>query len=107
MQEFLNRLPKRVNRENFKKIIIFEPVGCLKCNNIGYKGRVAIYELLLVGPEMEEIIAAQSGEPRIQKFALEQGMVTMQQDGILKVISGTTTFDEVEGITGPLEGLRV
>jgi len=103
IQNFLTKLPERVNKDNFKEIKIFESVGCPKCNNTGYKGRIAIYELLLVGPEMEELITSQAGEPKIQKFALEQGMVTMQQDGILKVISGITTFEEVEGITGPIE----
>ena len=52
---------------------------------------------------MEELISSQAGEPKIQKIASQQGMTTMQQDGILKVISGITTFEEVEGITGPLE----
>jgi type IV pilus assembly protein PilB len=103
VQKFLEKLPKRVDKNAFKEIKIFEPTGCPKCNNTGYKGRIAIYELLLVGPEMEELISAQAGEPKIQKFALAQGMATMQQDGILKVISGITTFEEVEGITGPLE----
>ena len=103
IRNFLTKLPKRVNKNNFKEIKIFEPVGCPKCNNTGYKGRIAIYELLSVGPETEELITSQAGEPKIQKFALEQGMATMQQDGILKVISGITTLEEVEGITGPLE----
>jgi type IV pilus assembly protein PilB len=105
IENFLAKLPARVNKDKFKDIQIFEPVGCPKCNSFGYKGRIAIYELLLVGPEMEDLITSQAGEPKIQKFALEQGMITMQQDGILKVISGITTLEEVEGITGPIEGL--
>ncbi len=103
IRNLIKKLPERVDKKIFEEIKIFQPVGCPKCNNFCYKGRVAVYELLLVGPEMEELITGQAGEPKIQKFALEQGMTTMQQDGILKVISGTTTFDEVEGITGPIE----
>jgi len=105
IENLLAKVPNRVNKDKFKNIQIFEPVGCPKCNGFGYKGRIAIYELLLVGPEMEDLITSQAGEPKIQKFALEQGMITMQQDGILKVISGITTFEEVEGITGPIEEL--
>jgi len=120
IENFLNSLPKRVNRENFKEIKIFKPTGCIKCNNTGYKGRVGIFELFLNDPEyekilvnptevglsshktLEELISQQASESIIKKFALEQGMVTMQQDGILKVISGMTTFEEVEGVTGPI-----
>ena len=51
--------------------------------------------------DLEELITSQAGELTIKKWAIEnQGMVTMQQDGILKVISGMTTFEEVEEITG-------
>ncbi len=120
IQKFLDNIPKRVNRENFKEIKIFKPIGCDKCNGTGYKGRIAIYELLLNDPEyekllidethtalsshknLEELISQQAGEGAFKKFALEQGMVTMQQDGILKTISGITVFEEVEEITGPL-----
>ncbi|MEK7634514.1 MAG: GspE/PulE family protein [Patescibacteria group bacterium] len=119
IEKFINNLPKRVNKENYKNIQIFKPVGCEKCNNSGYRRRVAIYELLLNDPEyekilmgeelgklsshkdLEELITSQAGELTIKKWAIEnQGMVTMQQDGILKVISGMTTFEEVEEITG-------
>ncbi len=103
IEKMLAALPVRVKKDDFKEIKIFQPKGCDKCNCIGYKGRVAIYELLLVSSEMEELINKESSEVKINKFALEQGMVTMQQDGILKVISGITTFDEVETATGPIE----
>jgi len=121
IEKFLAGLSKRVNRENFKEIKIFKPQGCAKCNNLGYKGRVGIYELFLNDPQyeklfidperailsshktLEELISQQAGESTIEKFALEQGMITMQQDGILKAISGMTTLEEVEGITGPIQ----
>ena len=119
IEKFMNNLPKRVNQENYKNIQIFKPAGCEQCNNSGYKGRVAIYELLLNDPEyekiligekseklsshkdLEEMIISQAGESTIKKWAIEnQGMATMQQDGILKVISGMTTFQEVEEVIG-------
>ena len=121
IKKFLTNLPKRVNKNNYKEIKIFKPVGCDKCNGTGYKGRIAIYELLLNDPEyekllvdpehmilsshkeLEELIIQQVGESAIKKFALEQEMTTMKQDGILKIISGITTMEEVEGVTGPIE----
>lgn len=120
IRKILNNLPKRVNIENFKEIKLFNPVGCEKCNGTGYKGRVGIYEFFLNDPEyeklltdpshnalsshktLEELINQQAGEGAFKEFAMEQGMVTMQQDGILKTISGATTFEEVEGATGPI-----
>ena len=124
IEKFLNALPQRVNKENFKEIKIFSAKenGCEKCNNSGYKGRVAVYELLLNDPEyekllkgdtdvklashkeLEELILQQSGESAIKKFSREQGMVTMQEDGILKIISGITDFEEVESATGTING---
>lgn len=101
--KFLEQLPSRVNKENYKEIKFFKPTGCLECNNIGYRGRIAIYELLEATPELEALIIKQEGESSFHKFAFKNHMTTMQQDGILKVISGITTFDEVEGATGGIE----
>lgn len=120
IEKFLEKLPKKINKEKYKEIKIFSPKGCLKCNNSGYKGRIGIYELLLNDPEyekllidpahaalsshkeLEELIISSASESAIKKFALEQEMTTMQQDGILKVISGITTIEEVEAMTGPI-----
>lgn len=102
LKKFLANLPKRVNKSNYEKISLFKSQGCAQCNNFGYKGRVAVMELLEIGEEMEGLISPSVTEAAIQKQALKQGMVTMQQDGILKVISGISTFEEVEGVTGPL-----
>ncbi|MEK9154523.1 MAG: GspE/PulE family protein [Patescibacteria group bacterium] len=103
IRSFLKKLPSRASAEQYNDIKIYEAVGCDKCGNFGYKGRIAIYELLIVDNSLEELIAQEAGEPRIQELASKQGMTTMQQDGILKTISGITTFDEVENVTGPLE----
>lgn len=102
IKKFLNGLPKRVDRKDYEKIELFKAKGCAQCNNLGYKGRIAVMELLEVGEQMEELISPAITEAAIFKQGLKQGMVTMQQDGILKIISGITTFDEVEGVTGPL-----
>lgn len=103
IQKFLEKLSARVKKENYKDIKFFEPKGCEACNNTGYKGRVAIYELLAMEPEMEELILKQTGETALHKYAVERGMTTMQQDGILKIINGLTTIEEVESATGPIE----
>ncbi len=103
LKAFITKLPKRVGRKDYEKPTMFKPKGCPKCSGIGYRGRIAIVELLLVDEGLEEIIKPEIGESVIQRYAEKQGMVTMQQDGILKTLAGTTTFDEVEGVTGPLQ----
>jgi type II secretory ATPase GspE/PulE/Tfp pilus assembly ATPase PilB-like protein len=107
LEKFVANLPARVNKEEYKDFNIYEPVGCDKCGGTGYKGRIGIYELLRVTKEVEEILTKGGGEIQLEEFAKEkEGMVNMQEDGILKVIQGLTTFDEVEKVTGPLEELE-
>lgn len=103
IEKFFDSLPQRVDKSDYGEIKMFEPKGCEECNMTGFKGRVAIYELILYEPEIEDLIIKSSGEPAFLKFAKDRGMVTMQEDGILKTISGTTTFEEIENVTGPIK----
>ena len=101
--KFLAKLPKRVDQAAFKDFKVYEPAGCDKCNHFGYKGRIGIFEFLEAGATFEETILKEASEIALSKLAKEQGMVTMQEDGILKVLVGLTTFDEVKEVTGPIE----
>jgi len=65
----------------------------------GYKGRVGIYEVIDVNDEIENMILARSTSSEIQAKAMEQGMITMRQDGYLKAVSGLTSIDEVNRVT--------
>jgi len=78
---------------------IYEAQGCPKCNNIGYKGRTTISEILLMTKEMEELVTHEPTTSAVEELALKQGMLTMVQDGILKVLDGTTTMEEIERVT--------
>ncbi len=103
IKKFLSGLPARVNKADYKKIEMFKPKGCPKCSGLGYRGRVAMMELMEVGDAMESLIKPDVSELKVREQAVKQGMVTLQEDGILKVITGLTTFEEVEGVTGPLQ----
>lgn len=105
LEKFVTGLPARVKKEDYKDLNIFKAVGCDKCSGIGYKGRVAIYELLKITKEIEGVLIKGGGEIEIDELSRKGGMVTMQEDGVLKIIQGLTTFEEVEKITGPLEEL--
>jgi type IV pilus assembly protein PilB len=78
---------------------IYEAKGCPKCNNIGYRGRLAISEVLEITKEMEELITHEPTTSEVEDLAIKQGMLTMLQDGILKVIEGITTIEEIERVT--------
>ena len=70
--------------------------GCATCHDIGYKGRVGIYEIMIMNKEIEKmILGGNISEYEMQDIAVKDGMVTMLQDGILKALDGLTTPEEV------------
>ncbi|MEK7645859.1 MAG: GspE/PulE family protein [Patescibacteria group bacterium] len=79
---------------------VYEPVGCDKCNNTGYKGRIGVYEAFHVTPEMEKLIMSNPSMASVTELAVQQGMITMRQDAYLKLLEGVTSFDEIERILG-------
>lgn len=86
--------------------LLWRAKGCAQCNFSGYHGRVGIYEVFSITKRIEEVILDLGTEKDVAKAALEDGMVTMLQDGILKSIEGITTMDEVWHATGQEEFLE-
>jgi type II secretory ATPase GspE/PulE/Tfp pilus assembly ATPase PilB-like protein len=74
--------------------------GCPVCNNSGFKGRVGIYEILTMNEAIKGALSEKISEYEVRNLAKEQGMVTMQQDGILKVLDGLTTVSEILSVAG-------
>lgn len=74
----------------------FNHVGCDKCNLTGYKGRVGIFEAIKTDEAIEQIMPDNPSEREIKKIASTQGILSMRQDGIVKILNGTTTFEEVQ-----------
>ncbi len=74
---------------------IFEAKGCDKCNGTGYKGRVAICEAILTTKEIEEVINGNPSDREIREAAKTQNLLDMKQDGILKILKGVSTIDEL------------
>jgi type II secretory ATPase GspE/PulE/Tfp pilus assembly ATPase PilB-like protein len=73
--------------------------GCIACNQTGFSGRQVLVEVLVPTPEIETLIAKQATIAEFTKTALSQGMITMEQDGLIKVLQGTTTTAEVWRVT--------
>jgi general secretion pathway protein E/type IV pilus assembly protein PilB len=72
---------------------IYHPVGCHRCNNLGYKGRVAIAEILLFDEDLDEIIVNNVSKAALKAKAMEKGFRPMADDGIEKVLEGITSLE--------------
>lgn len=77
---------------------IFNAVGCEKCNNTGYKGRIGIYEGIRMTPEVNSIIENNPSADEIEKAAAPQAILTLKQDGVVKILQGITSLDELERV---------
>ena len=73
---------------------IYEPKGCEHCHQ-GYAGRIAIHEVLLINQAIRDAIVSNASKPELRKLVYKSGTITMLQDGLSKVVTGETTFDEI------------
>ncbi len=80
---------------DFQEITLYRPKGCPSCNNIGYKGRMAIHELLVSDDGLRKLIQAKKPVMEIRDYGLANGMTTLKQDGIKKVLLGETDMKQV------------
>ena len=100
VMNILNKIPMnsgtRLEEEELNNLKFYKGKGCEKCHGLGYKGRIGIYEVLVMSKEIEQAILEEKvSENIIQDLAQKSGMVTMLQDGLLKAKEGITTVDEV------------
>lgn len=78
---------------------IYEAVGCDKCGGIGYKGRMGIFEVMPLFDVLQELMFAKQPSHKIYEAAAKLGMITMKQDGLIKVLRGETTIEEIARVT--------
>ncbi len=96
----------KTNNKEFSKygviindeIKVFEPVGCDKCDNTGYHGRIGIFEAIYNDASIEAIIPNNPSEREIKQIAKKQGYLNMIEDGIIKILKGITSFEEVGSV---------
>jgi len=98
----------RLDEETMARIginkTIYRPKGCIECSNTGYRGRVAISELLIVNDNIRQMIVNRERSSVIQKEAVKNGMKTLWQDGLKKVEEGFTSLSELERVTDDTSG---
>ena len=78
----------------------YQPQGCARCNHTGYKGRIGLYEVMVVTEEIRKLTLARAAGPEIAEVAVRQGMRLMRDDGLEKVRHGMTSIQEVTRVTG-------
>ncbi|MBN1196516.1 MAG: type IV-A pilus assembly ATPase PilB [Candidatus Aminicenantes bacterium] len=81
--------------EEAKKVEIFEPTGCEKCNNTGYKGRMGLFEVMEIDEELRELVMVGASTSELRQKAKEKGMLTLRRSGIEKIKEGVTSIEEV------------
>ena len=77
------------------EITLYQSVGCIKCNNVGYHGRTGIYEMMNVTPRLRMAISRKSMSEQITRIAQEEGMKTLHQRAVEIVLEGITTLEEI------------
>lgn len=101
LKENLSGLPKEYNiPELNENTEVPEHVGCAVCNNAGYKGRLGIFEIFYLDDDIKALILKSPSMYDLRKIAQEKGMLFMKQEGLLKVLNGATTIEEVVDATG-------
>lgn len=97
VKEILKNIPERSGvKVDAKNLKFWKSPGCNACNNLGYKGRIGIYEVLIMNKDIEkEILSGAVSEYRMRELAAASGMITMTQDGLLKALNGLTDVAEV------------
>lgn len=96
IEDFPEKIKKKIKSSS---LYIYEAVGCKRCNNVGYSSRIGVFEILEMTDELAEIAMREPTETNIAQEAKRQGMVTMKQDGMLKVLAGITSLEEVLSVT--------
>ena len=89
----------RLNIQYDDSFTLYRGRGCTECNDTGFRGRIALHELLLGSEEMRSLIQSKAKTWELRRLALEEGMTTLNQDGIQKVLAGQTTLKQVRSVT--------
>jgi type IV pilus assembly protein PilB len=80
-------------------VVFYRKKGCPRCGQTGYKGRIGVYQLLVMSENLETLAASKAGREEIERAAIEEGMRTLWDDGLAKVAAGLTSLEELARVT--------
>ena len=101
-EQLIRDFPEEIIKKHFKNqksVPVFRGRGCKLCRLSGYLGRLGLFEVLEVTPQIRKLIFERRDSDIITKAAIEEGMQTILDDGLTKVIAGRTTLEEVRRVT--------
>ena len=78
-----------------KEVTLYQAVGCEECKQTGYRGRAALYELMETSPAIRDLLLKKSSAGDLREQATKEGMITLRQSGVDKILKGVTTVEEV------------
>lgn len=105
IQKVLDSISDPEYKKDLQTEKIWKPIGCKECNSTGYKGRIGVYEGILVDSSIEETVVSNPSDTEIRKISKKQNLLTMEQDGIIKVLKGITSLSELERVVDITENL--
>jgi len=91
--------PPQEDFPGWDKTEVLHGTGCPRCSGTGYRGRLALYELMAISDKMKDFVMEGATANQLKKFALQEGMISLRQSGIQKIIEGRTTIEEVLSVT--------
>jgi len=83
------------NADDAANVTPMKAAGCDRCNNTGYKGRVGLYEVMEITDELRELVLVGASALELRRKAIDEGMITLRRSGLMKVMDGVTTIEEV------------
>ncbi len=98
VEKILNSIPDQIYVEGVQRDHVWEAVGCDKCNKMGFLGRVGVYEAIFINEEIEKAVLNNPSEHEIEAAARSQKQLNMAEDGILKVLQGITSIEELSRV---------
>ncbi len=101
------QFPKLAPFISGKEMVVYKGKGCQKCNNSGFKGQMGIFEFIENSPKLQETILKTPSAEHIMNTAREEGARSFFEDGLDKVLSGTTTFEELLRVALPPKGVLI
>ncbi|NIM90392.1 MAG: type IV-A pilus assembly ATPase PilB [Candidatus Aminicenantes bacterium] len=87
------------DEEEAKNVTVYKPKGCGQCNNTGYKGRIALFEVMEITDEIRDLVLTKAHSREIKSKAMEQGMITLRRSGLVKIKNGIASMEDVLGET--------
>ena len=99
VKAIIDSIPKNSKVEIPKELKFYQSKGCHACNNLGYKGRLGVFEVFTMTDDMQNLVFQNASNVEIKQTAIKGGMITMIQDGILKALEGITDVAEVFRVT--------